>query len=118
MCDGIQPDSMLHISQEQRFPFWVSNNWHCPDIFLPVQINELGVDPVDFLNAYLHGFTKEKMYTVAGPESCEWEGHIFIYLRSIYSLNTSMDRLYEALSDDLKLIELCPSKADPDFWIW
>ena len=36
--------------------------------FLIAELNDLKVMAADVENAYLHGYTKEKIYTVAGPK--------------------------------------------------
>ena len=41
------------------------------DLFLG-QINDLQVTASDVVNVYLHRFSKEKIYRVAGPEFGEW----------------------------------------------
>ena len=66
---------------------------------------------------YIHGYTKEKIYTVAGPEFGELQGQILICIKALYGLKTSMGRWHEALSKTLRLIGFCPSKADLDLWI-
>ena len=82
------------------------------------ELNGLDVMAADISNAYLHGYTKEKVYTIAGPEfGPELEGQVLVCVRSIYGLRTSMARFREALSDKLRLIGFTSSKADPDLWI-
>ena len=82
--------------------------------FLIAKINDLKVMAADVGNAYLHGYTKEKIYTVAGPEFEELQGQILICVKSLYGLKTSMGRWHEALSKTLRLIGFQPLKADPD----
>ena len=50
------------------------------DLFL-VHLNELEVATTYFGNAYINGFTKEKIYTLEGPEFGEWEVNVFICVR-------------------------------------
>ena len=61
------------------------------DFFLG-QINYLEVDTADVGNNYIHGFTKEKIYAVAGHDFGEWEGQILICVRLIFGLNKYMAR--------------------------
>jgi len=86
--------------------------------FLLGDLNGLSTMAADIGNAYLHGYTKEKVYTVAGPEfGPDLEGLIMICIKSLYGLKSSMSRWREALADKLILIGFTPSKADPDLWI-
>ena len=85
--------------------------------FLIAELNDLKVMAADVGNAYLHGYTKEKIYTVAGPEFGDLQGRILIAVKSIYGLKTSMGRWHEALSETLRLIGFQPSKADLDLWL-
>ena len=85
--------------------------------FLIAELNDLEVMAADVGNAYLHGYTKEKIYTVAGPEFGDLQGLILICIKSLYGLKTSMGRWHEALSETLQLIGFHPSKADPDLWM-
>ena len=85
--------------------------------FLVAEPNDLKVMAADVGNAYLHGYTKEKIYTVAGPEFGDLQGLILICVKSLYGLKISMGRWHEALSETLRLIGFQPSKADPDLWI-
>ena len=81
------------------------------------QLNGLEVMAADVGNAYLHGHTKEKIYTIAGPEFGELEGQVLICKKALYGLKTSMGRWHEALSSMLRMIGFKPSKADPDLWL-
>ena len=69
--------------------------------FLVAELNDLKVMAADVGNAYLHGYTKEKIYTVAGPEFGDLEGRIMICVKSLYGLKISMGRWHEALSETL-----------------
>ena len=80
-------------------------------------INDLEVDVTDVENAYLHGFTKDKICTRTWTEFGEWEGQVLFCVRWIYGLNTSMARWHEALLDNLKLIWLCTSRTYPKIWM-
>ena len=74
--------------------------------FLVAKLNDLKVMAADVGNAYMHGYTKEKIYTVAGSEFCDLEGRILICVKSLYGLKTSMGRWHEALSETLLLEQL------------
>ena len=76
------------------------------------ELNDLDVMTADVGNAYLHAYTKEKVYTVAGPRFGDLEGWILIIVRALYGLKTSMARWHEALSDKLRLFGFKSSKAD------
>jgi hypothetical protein len=39
--------------------------------FLIAALNDLGILSADVQNAYLNAPTKEKIYTIAGPEFCQ-----------------------------------------------
>ena len=86
--------------------------------FFLSELNGLDVMAADVGNAYLHGLTKEMIYTVAGTEfGPELEGRILVVHKALYGLKTSMARWHEALSDKLRLLGFRPSKADPDLWM-
>jgi hypothetical protein len=81
-------------------------------------LNNLLICAADVGNAFLHGWTKELVYTIAGPEwGPELEGCIMIVERSIYGLKSSAAAFHEVLSDSLKALGFKPSKADFDLWI-
>ena len=44
-------------------------------------INCLEVSATDVGNPYLHGFSKENIYTLVGPDFGEWEDYILIFVR-------------------------------------
>ena len=66
---------------------------------------------------YLYAKTKEKVYTILGPEYGELGGKVLIFYKSLYGLKTSGARFHEHLSDTLKRLGFRPSKADADLWI-
>ncbi len=71
----------------------------------------------DVGNAFLNGYTREKIYIVAGPEfGPELEGRVLIVVRSLYGLRTSAARFHEHLSDSLRRLGYAPSKADPNMF--
>ena len=85
--------------------------------FLVAELNGLKVMAADVRNAYLHGYTKEKIYTVAEPKFGELEGKILICIKSLYGLKTFIGKWHKALSKILQLLGFQPSKADPDLWL-
>ena len=55
--------------------------------FFLADLNGLDVVAADIGNAYLHGVTQEKIYTIAGPEfGPELEGRVLICIKSLYGL--------------------------------
>ena len=79
--------------------------------------NHMEVVAADVGNAFLYGETKEKLYTIAGPEFGEYSGCLMIIVKSLYGLRTSAARWHEALSAVLRKMGYFPCKADPDLWI-
>ena len=86
--------------------------------FFVGELNHLKCCAGDVGNAFLNGWTKEKVFIVAGPEfGPELEGRILIVVRSLYGLRTSAARYHEHLSDTLRSLGFSPTKADANFWI-
>ena len=56
------------------------------------ELNNLKIWQTDIGNAYLEAKTNEKLYTIAGPEFGEKEGHIFVINKALYGLKTSGKR--------------------------
>jgi len=71
----------------------------------------------DIGNAYLHAYTKEKVYTRAGPEFGELEGRNMVIVKAQYGLHSSSSRWHEVLSATLRELGYRPSLADTDLWI-
>ena len=81
-------------------------------------MNGLQVIATDISQAYLHGITREKLYTKAGPEfGQDLQGRLMIIRRSVYGLVTSGAIFHEVLSDSLRRMGWTPSYADPNVWI-
>ena len=81
-------------------------------------MNQLTLWGGDVGNAYLNGFTKEKVYTILGPEyGPELEGRIAIVVKSYYGLKTSSARWAEHLADTLRNLGWKPCKALNDVWM-
>ena len=82
------------------------------------ELNGLLTCAADVGNAFLHGYTKELIYTIAGPEfGPGLEGCIMIVERSLYGLKSSSAAFHEVLSDSLMELGFSPSKADFDLWM-
>ena len=95
-------------------------------VFLDVVGTELFLSKINYIyilaedvgSAYLHGYTKEKIYTISGPEFSEKpKGKIFIIVRVLCGLKTIMAIWYGDLSDKLNIITFKPHKPDPDLCI-
>ena len=71
----------------------------------------------DVENAYPNGYTKEKIYIIAGPEfGPELEGRILIVVKTLFGLRTSAARFHENLTDNIRNFEYVPSNADPNLF--
>ena len=71
----------------------------------------------DVGSAFLHGYTKELVYTIAGPEWGEYAGCIMIAVQSVYCLKTSAAHFHEDLAQSLMKLGFVPSHADTDMWM-
>ena len=81
-------------------------------------MNDLTLWGGDVGNAYLNGYTKEKVYTILGPEyGPELEGRIAIVVKSYYGLKTSSARWSEHLADTLRNLGWKACKALNDVWM-
>jgi transposase InsO family protein len=85
---------------------------------LAAQLNDLLGVSIDIENAYLHGLTKELVYTVLdssyGPELA---GKFLVVVKGLYGLKTSGARFHESLSDTLLSMGFRPCRADADLWM-
>ena len=77
-------------------------------------LNDMDVIAADVGNAFLHGKTREKLWTKAGRGCGKLEGKYLVIDRSLYGLKTSAARWHEAFSDTLLRLRFVPSKADAD----
>jgi len=80
------------------------------------ELNNLPCCAGDVGNAYLHGFTRELVYIIAGPEFGPLQGRILIVVRALYGLRTSAARFHEHLTANLRKLGFYPSKADPNMF--
>ena len=62
-------------------------------------------------------FTKEKVYTVAGPKWKEREVQIIIIEKAVYGLKTSGNRWHAKFSETLRGLEFVPCKIDENLWM-
>jgi Reverse transcriptase (RNA-dependent DNA polymerase) len=71
----------------------------------------------DVTSAYLMALTKELIFFKAGPEFGPRAGHLMIFKKLLYGLQTSGKSWHDLLFDTLKDMGFSPSKADPDIWM-
>ena len=70
--------------------------------FQIAELNDLKVMAADVGNAYLHGFTREKIYTIAGTKFGELQSRILVFFEFLYNeIKTSLGRWHEVLSETL-----------------
>jgi hypothetical protein len=65
----------------------------------------------------MHTFTKEKVYTTAGPEFGSNAGRPAIIVRALYGLKSSGARWRDHFAAILTQVGFTSSKADPDVWM-
>jgi len=70
----------------------------------------------DVSTAYLNAFTKEKIWSRAGPEFGELAGCIVIIRKALYGLKSSARAWYFALCDVLRDMGFTKSRIDGSFW--
>ena len=80
-------------------------------------MNNLTVCVANVGTAFLYGYTKEKVYIMAGPEFEGLEGKPLIVRRGCYGLRSSAARFHEHLAKSIRDLGFLPSKADPDLYI-
>ena len=71
----------------------------------------------DIGNAFIHAETKEKVYTVAGPEFGAKKDCTIIIKKALYGLSTSSRQWNTTLGDSIRTLGFTPTRADPDLWI-
>ena len=71
----------------------------------------------DIGNAFVHALTREKIYSVAGPEFNHKEGCKIVIKKALYGLATSARQWNLTLGDAIRKMGFTPSRADPDLWI-
>jgi hypothetical protein len=81
-------------------------------------LNDLEVLAADVQNAYLNAPTKEKCYTIAGPEfGPDNEGRPVLIVRALYGLRSSGARWRDHLADTIKSLGFKACLADGDVWL-
>ena len=86
--------------------------------FFLADIYDLQVCAGDIGNAFLYGWTKEKVYIIAGPEFEDYlHGKVLIIDKGLHGLWNSALRFHKHLAASLKDMGFCQSKADLDFWV-
>ena len=71
----------------------------------------------DIGNAFIQARTKEKCYTVCGPEFGAREGSIAIIVRALYGLTTSAERWRTLFADFLRSLGFVSTRYDRDVWM-
>lgn len=86
--------------------------------FLIAALNDLDILAADVQNAYLNAPTKEKVYTIAGPEfGATNEGRPVILVRALYGLKSSGARWRDHMAATLREGGFVGCVADPDVWM-
>jgi hypothetical protein len=86
-------------------------------VFVVTSLMNLKVITADVGHAYLQAFTKEKVYTIAGPEFGVNAGKVLVIKKALYGLKTSGARWHDEAADTLRAIGFCKCKAGNDMWI-
>ena len=86
--------------------------------FVMAMVNAVGLLSCDVQNAYLNAPTKEKCYTIAGPEfGPDNEGRPVLIVRALYGLRTSGARWRDHLAGTLRDLGFKSCLADPDVYM-
>jgi Reverse transcriptase (RNA-dependent DNA polymerase) len=81
-------------------------------------LNGLSVLSADVQNAYLNAPTKEKCYTIAGPEFGPTnEGRPVLIVRALYGLRSSGARWRDHLASTIRTMGFSACLADADVWL-
>ena len=86
-------------------------------IFTIAALNGLKVLSADIQNAYLTAKSREKIWTIAGPEFGSDAGKKMIIVRALYGLKSSGAAFRSLLAETLADLGYTPSYADPDVWM-
>ena len=84
-------------------------------LFLIADANGLIIIAADVCNAYLNGYTKEKLYTQI--DYGKLKGKWLIISKALYGLKTSAARWADAIAEILRQIGFSPSYADTEIWM-
>ena len=71
----------------------------------------------DVGNAYLQALSKEKLYTVGGPEFEELQGHVLAMHKALYGTRSGGACWHDKLFDILHQMDFKPLKADTSIWM-
>jgi hypothetical protein len=86
--------------------------------FMLAALNGLDVLAADIQNAYLNAPTKEKCYTIAGPEfGADKVGRPVLIVRALYGLRSSGARWRDHLADTIRSLGFKGCLADADVWM-
>jgi hypothetical protein len=86
--------------------------------FLIAELNDLEILSADVQNAYLNAPTKERIYTIAGPEFGQGkEGRPVMIVRALYGLQSSGARWHDHLAATLRDAGFKACKADTNVWM-
>jgi hypothetical protein len=85
--------------------------------FTLAALNGLEVLAADIQNAYLNAGTKERVYTMAGPEFGANVGRPVLIVRALYGLKSSGARWRDHISGTLRSGGFKSCYADPDIWM-
>jgi hypothetical protein len=86
--------------------------------FLIAALNDLEILSADVQNVYLNAPTKEKIYTIAGPEFGQGkEGRPVMIIRALYGLRSSGTRWHDHMALTLQEAGFTAFKADTDIWM-
>ena len=80
-------------------------------------LNDLKVLACKIQNAYLTAKSREKIWTIAGPEFGSDAGKLMIAVRALYDLKYSGAAFRALLAKTLYGIGYTPIKSDPDIWL-
>jgi hypothetical protein len=80
-------------------------------------LNDLEILAADIGNAYLNAPTREKVYTIAGPEFGSRQGQTVIIKQALYGLKSSGAAWRAHLAETLNLLGFTSSLADADVWM-
>jgi hypothetical protein len=82
-------------------------------------LNGLDVLAVDVQNAYLNAPTKDKCYTIAGPElGPDNEGRPILIVRSLYGIRSSGACWRDHLAESIRKMGFAACLANGDVWLW
>jgi hypothetical protein len=86
--------------------------------FAAAELWDLDVLAADVSHAYIKALSKEKRYTVAGPEfGPKIQGRTLLIIKACYGLRTSGACWHAEAADTLRALGFKKSKAGTDIWI-